>query len=58
MERNTNRLIALVTQILDFRQTETRGFSLDFTRITLQKYCRIPISTSMPWPKRKIFISL
>ena len=35
MERNTNRLIALVTQILDFRQTETKGFSLDFTRVNI-----------------------
>jgi len=35
MERNTNRLIALVTQILDFRQTETHGFSLDFTRVNI-----------------------
>ncbi|MDV6220832.1 two-component regulator propeller domain-containing protein [Flavitalea sp. BT771] len=35
MERNTNRLIALVTQILDFRQTETRGFRLDFTRVNI-----------------------
>jgi signal transduction histidine kinase/ligand-binding sensor domain-containing protein len=35
MERNTNRLIALVTQILDFRQTETRGFSLDFTKVNI-----------------------
>jgi len=35
MERNTNRLIALVTQILDFRQTETRGFKLDFTRVNI-----------------------
>ncbi|HEY4208528.1 MAG TPA: ATP-binding protein, partial [Puia sp.] len=35
MERNTNRLIALVTQILDFRQTETKGFSLDFSRVNI-----------------------
>jgi signal transduction histidine kinase/ligand-binding sensor domain-containing protein len=35
MERNTNRLIALVTQILDFRQTETRGFQLDFTKVNI-----------------------
>jgi len=35
MERNTNRLIALVTQILDFRQTETRGFRLDFTKVNI-----------------------
>jgi len=33
MDRNTNRLIALVNQILDFRQTETRGFSIDFSRV-------------------------
>ena len=35
MERNTNRLIALISQILDFRQTETKGFSLDFTRVNI-----------------------
>jgi signal transduction histidine kinase/ligand-binding sensor domain-containing protein len=35
MERNTSRLIALVNQILDFRQTEIKGFSLDFTRVNL-----------------------
>jgi len=35
MERNTNRLIALVTQILDFRKTETKGFSLDFTEVNI-----------------------
>lgn len=33
MERNTNRLIALVTQILDFRKVETKSFSLQCTRI-------------------------
>jgi signal transduction histidine kinase len=35
MERNTNRLINLVNQILDFRQTETKGFSLDFSMVNL-----------------------
>ena len=35
MERNTNRLIALVTQILDFRQTETKGFSIDFLKVNI-----------------------
>ncbi len=35
MERNTNRLINLVTQILDYRQTETRGFSLDFSKVNI-----------------------
>ncbi len=37
MERNTNRLLALLTQILDFRKTETKGFSLDFTTIDVVK---------------------
>ena len=35
MERNTNRLISLINQILDFRQTETKGFRLDFTRVNI-----------------------
>jgi ligand-binding sensor domain-containing protein/signal transduction histidine kinase len=37
MERNTNRLIDLTNQLLDFRQTETKGFSLSFTRINLSE---------------------
>ncbi|WP_207632919.1 ligand-binding sensor domain-containing protein [Foetidibacter luteolus] len=37
MERNTNRLVALVTQILDFRQTETRGFSLAFEEVNITR---------------------
>ena len=32
MERNTNRLIDLTTQLLDFRQTEIKGFSLNFVK--------------------------
>ncbi|MEO7768776.1 MAG: ATP-binding protein, partial [Ferruginibacter sp.] len=35
MERNTNRLIALVTQILDFRKAETKGFSIDFEKVNI-----------------------
>lgn len=35
MERNTNRLIALITQILDFRKVETKGFSIDFKKINI-----------------------
>jgi len=33
MERNTDRLMALITQILDFRQIEARGFSLDLEQV-------------------------
>jgi ligand-binding sensor domain-containing protein/signal transduction histidine kinase len=32
MERNTNRLIDLTNQLLDFRQTEIKGFSLNFVK--------------------------
>lgn len=35
MERNTNRLITLVNQFLDFRQTETKAFSLDFAEVNI-----------------------
>ncbi|MEI6946088.1 two-component regulator propeller domain-containing protein [Paraflavisolibacter sp. H34] len=31
IERNTNRLVDLTNQLLDFRQTEIQGFSLNFT---------------------------
>lgn len=32
MELNTNRLLDLVNQLLDFRKTETQGFQLDFVK--------------------------
>jgi ligand-binding sensor domain-containing protein/signal transduction histidine kinase len=32
MERNTNRLVDLTNQLLDFRQTEIKNFSLSFIR--------------------------
>ena len=32
MERNTNRLVDLTNQLLDFRQTEIKGFSLHCVR--------------------------
>ena len=32
MEKNTNRLIDLTNQLLDFRQTEINGFSLSFVK--------------------------
>ncbi|WP_315816236.1 triple tyrosine motif-containing protein [Paraflavitalea speifideaquila] len=37
MERNTDRLIDLTNQLLDFRQTETKGFSLTFTPINISE---------------------
>ncbi|MGF2414498.1 MAG: sensor histidine kinase, partial [Ferruginibacter sp.] len=32
MEKNTERLVDLTNQLLDFRQTEINGFTLNFTR--------------------------
>ena len=37
MERNTNRLIDLTNQLLDFRQTEIKGFSLNFVRADISE---------------------
>ena len=37
MERNTNRLIDLSNQLLDFRQTEIRGFSLNFVQADISE---------------------
>lgn len=35
MERNTNRLVQLTNQLLDFRQTEATGFRLDFKKLNI-----------------------
>ena len=35
MEKNTNRLIELTNQLLDFRKTETKGFSLNFVKTNI-----------------------
>ena len=37
MEKNTNRLIDLSNQLLDFRQTEIRGFRLSFVRTNISE---------------------
>jgi signal transduction histidine kinase len=37
MERNTNRLIDLTNQLLDFRQTEIKGFSLNFVNANISE---------------------
>ena len=38
MQRNTNRLIDLTNQLLDFRQTETKGFSLNFVNADISEF--------------------
>ena len=37
MEKNTNRLIDLTNQLLDFRQTEIKGFSLSFVKADISE---------------------
>lgn len=37
MEKNTNRLIDLTNQLLDFRQTEINGFSLNFVKADISE---------------------
>ena len=37
MERNTNRLLSLINQLLDFRKTEAHGFSLTFIHININE---------------------
>jgi ligand-binding sensor domain-containing protein/signal transduction histidine kinase len=40
MEKNTDRLLALTNQLLDFRSTEQKGFSLNFVKVDLTKLLR------------------
>jgi signal transduction histidine kinase len=35
MNKNTNRLVDLTNQLLDFRHTETKGFSLNFNKVDI-----------------------
>ncbi|MGY4536145.1 signal transduction histidine kinase/ligand-binding sensor domain-containing protein/DNA-binding response OmpR family regulator [Mucilaginibacter sp. UYNi724] len=37
MERNTDRLLDLTNQLLDFRKTETNGFSLNFVKTNISE---------------------
>ena len=40
MEKNTNRLVDLTSQLLDFRKTETKGFSLNFVNTDINELVR------------------
>jgi len=37
IERNTERLVALTDQLLDFRKTENQGFSLSFVKVNVPR---------------------
>jgi signal transduction histidine kinase/ligand-binding sensor domain-containing protein len=59
MERNTKRLVNLVNQILDFRQTEAKGFSLDFSTVNMNELVRENfVSFEALAAKRKISYTL
>ena len=59
MERNTNRLVNLINQILDFRQTETKGFSLDFSSVNINEIIQETYLTFEPVAKkRKLYYNL
>ena len=53
MERNTNRLVNLVNQILDFRQTETKGFSLDLHPVNIPELLREAFVMFEPLAKKR-----
>jgi signal transduction histidine kinase/ligand-binding sensor domain-containing protein len=53
MERNTNRLVNLINQILDFRQTETKGFSLDFSHVNINEVLKETFITFEPLAKKR-----
>lgn len=53
MDRNTNRLIALVTQIMDFRKTETKGFSLDFVKVNITELLKENYLNFSPLAKKR-----
>jgi signal transduction histidine kinase len=47
------RLMNLINQILDFRQTETKGFSLDFTKVDINEILTETFDTFQPLAKKK-----
>lgn len=53
LNRNTNRLLNLINQILDFRQTETKGFSLDFSEVNVNDIMQEAYLTFKPLAIKK-----
>jgi len=53
MERNTNRLIDLTNQLLDFRKTETDKFSLSFVKTDISDLIRETFSNFQPAAEEK-----
>lgn len=53
MDRNTNRLIALVTQILDFRKVENKRFSIELREVNVTHLLKESYFDFSPLPKKR-----
>jgi ligand-binding sensor domain-containing protein/signal transduction histidine kinase/AraC-like DNA-binding protein len=53
MEKNTNRLLDLTNQLLDFRKTETNGFSLSFVKTDIAELLEEVFSRFKPMAEQK-----
>jgi ligand-binding sensor domain-containing protein/signal transduction histidine kinase len=53
MDRNTNRLIDLTNQLLDFRQTEIQGFSLNFVKANISELVEDTYANFKPLAEQK-----
>ncbi len=53
MERNTNRLVNLINQILDFHHIETKGFSLEYSKVILNEILEEAYAAFDPLAKKR-----
>ncbi|WP_276500268.1 ligand-binding sensor domain-containing protein [Terrimonas pollutisoli] len=53
MEKNTSRLVDLTNQLLDFRQTEIKGFSLSFTKENISEIVEDIFASFKPLAEKK-----
>jgi len=53
MDMNTNRLLDLVNQLLDFRKTETQGFKLDFVEYNVSDILQNTYKRFKPLARQK-----
>jgi signal transduction histidine kinase len=53
MERNTNRLVDLTNQLLDFRQTEINGFTLHFEKESVSELLEETYTSFKPLAEKK-----
>lgn len=54
MEKNTDRLLTLTNQLLDFRSTETKGFSLSFVKTELNEFLSAQWARFQPEAERQL----